>query len=165
MMKAFMAYATPGEAHKALSNLIGTWDAKITSYMDPSGKPTEEKGTSTYRSIMDGRYILEEVESQFMGQPFKGMGLYGYDNGSKKYVSTWVDSMGTGIMTGTGTSDDGGKTINWTSRAFDPMTGKEQNYRSAMHRISDDQYHFEMFGPGPDGKEMKSIEITYNRRK
>jgi hypothetical protein len=31
--------------------------------------------------------------------------------------------------------------------------------------MSADQYHFEMYGPGPDGKEMKMMEITYNRKK
>ena len=164
MMKAFAEYGTPGEAHKAMGNLVGTWDAKVVSYMDPA-KPTEEKATAVYKMIMDGRYLVEEVESQFMGEPFKGMGIYGYDNGSKQYVSTWVDSMGTGIMTGTGTSADGGKTINWTSTGFDPMVGKVQTYRSVMHKMSDDQYHFEMFGNGPDGKEMKMMEIHYNRRK
>jgi Protein of unknown function (DUF1579) len=164
MMKAMMAYATPGEAHKAMAALVGTWDSTITMYMEP-GKPTENKGTSTFETIMDGRYLMEKADGNFMGMPFHGMGVYGYDNAMKKYVSTWVDSMGTGIMRGVGTSDDGGKTINWTSKAVDPMTGKETDYRSAMHQISPDQYHFEMYGPGPDGKETKMMEITYNRKK
>ncbi len=33
-----------------------------------------------------------------MGMPFEGMGIDGYDNLAKQYVSTWVDNMGTGIM-------------------------------------------------------------------
>lgn len=128
MMKAYMEYATPGDAHKALSNLVGTWTAKVTTYMDPSGKPVEQTGTSTYKMIMDGRYLLEEVLSEFQGQKFQGMGLYGYDKGTQKYHSTWVDTMGTGIMSGTGSSSDGGKTIEWTSTAYDPLAKKEQTY-------------------------------------
>jgi hypothetical protein len=73
--------------------------------------------------------------------------------------------MGTGILQGTGTSNDGGKTIEWVSTGYDPMAGKVQSYRSTMHKMSDDQYHFEMFGNGPDGKEMKAMEILYNRKK
>jgi hypothetical protein len=114
---------------------------------------------------MGGRYLVEKAEGNFMDMPFSGMAIYGYDNALKKYLFTWIDNMGTGIMTGTGTSDDGGKTIHWTSRAIDPMTGKEQEYRSTMHQISPDQYHFEMFGPGMDGKEAKQMEITYTRKK
>jgi len=33
-----------------------------------------------------------------MGMPFEGMGLDGYDNASKEYISIWIDNMGTGIM-------------------------------------------------------------------
>ncbi|HJZ13775.1 MAG TPA: DUF1579 domain-containing protein, partial [Acidobacteriota bacterium] len=163
MMKAWEAYATPGEVHKNLAALAGTWDADVTSYyMDPK-TPSKSKGVSTFSVIMDGRYVHETVEGTFDGMPFHGMGIYGYDNALKHYVSTWVDNMGTGVMIGEGTSPDNGKTINWTSTAVDPMSGKEQSYRSAMHKMSDDQYHFEMWGPGMDGKEMKMMEITYNR--
>jgi hypothetical protein len=165
MMKAMMDYATPGPAQKAMQGMVGTWTASVKSYMDPTKPPVESTGTSTYSSLMDGRYLQENVESTFMGQPFHGHGIYGYDNALKKYVSTWVDSMGTGIMYSTGTSTDGGKTITYTGKATDPMTGKEQSYRSTMHMVTNDQYHFEMFGPGPDGKEAKMMEITYNRKK
>jgi Protein of unknown function (DUF1579) len=163
-MKAMMEYATPGPAQKAMQGMVGTWDTAVTFYMDPS-KPQQSKGTSTYTSLMDGRYLQEAVEGDFNGMPFHGLGIYGYDNLTKKYVTTWVDNMGTGIMNGTGESKDGGKTIEYNSRGSDPMTGKEQNYRSVMHNISPDQSHFEMYGPGPDGKEMKMMEITYTRRK
>lgn len=164
-MQAWMAYATPGDPHKTMSTLVGTWDIAMTNYMDPSGKPTEQKATATFKSLMDGRYIVEEIDGNIMGQPFHGMGTYGYDNGMKKYVSTWIDNMGTGIMTGTGTSSDGGKTITWLSRGYDAMSGKEADYRSTVKIVSDDQLHFEMYGPGPDGKEAKIMESTYTRKK
>ena len=164
MMKAMMEYATPGDAHKAMANLVGTWETNFKSYMMP-GAPEEQKGTSTFESAMDGRYIMEKAEGIFQGMPFHGMGIYGYDNGMKTYVSTWVDNMGTGIMHGTGVSSDGGKTINWSHKGYDAMTKKEQSYRSVMHQMTPDQYHMEMYGPGPDGKEMKMMEITYNRKK
>jgi Protein of unknown function (DUF1579) len=164
-MKAMMAYATPGPAQKALQNMVGTWDAVVKSYYPDPAKPTETKGTSTYTSLLDGRFLQESVEGNFNGMPFHGLGTYGYDNTLKKYVSSWVDSMGTGIMTSEGTSPDGGKTINWEGKATDPVTGKVQTYRSVMHNMSPDQCHFEMYGPGPDGKETKMMEITYTRRK
>ena len=164
MMKAMMAYATPGPEQKAMQAMVGTWDAAIKSYWDPKG-PTEAKGTSTYTSLLDGRFIQEDAQGNMMNMPFHGIGTFGYDNVLKKYVGSWIDSMGTGIMTSTGTSPDGGKTVNWVGKATDPMTGKEQTYRSAMHNMGPDKMHFEMYGPGPDGKEMKMMEITYTRRK
>jgi len=167
MMKKWMEASTPGPNHKAMQNLVGTWDAMVKSYMDPTDptKATESKGTSTYTSLMDGRYVHETVESTFNGMPFQGQGTYAYDNVTKQYQGTWIDNMGTGIMTMTGSSPDGGKTINWKGSASDPMTGKVQAYRSVMHMMSADEYHFEMYGPGPTGKEMKAMEITYTRKK
>jgi hypothetical protein len=163
-MKAMMAYATPGPVQKAMQGMVGTWNTEITSYMDPA-KPEKSQGTSTFTSIMDGRYIQESFQSTFMGQPFQGLGTHGYDNVLKKYVGTWLDNMGTGIMVSTGTSTDNGKTINYTGRGVDPVSGKEITYRSVMHNMSPDQSHFEMYGPGPDGKEMKMMEIMYTRKK
>ena len=164
MMKAWMAYATPGEAQKSMAGMAGNWDTTITTYMMP-GKPVVEKGTATFEAIMDGRYVVEKADGNFQGMPFQGMGVFGYDNGLKQYVSTWIDNMGTGIMTATGSSDDGGKTITYVNKAFDPLSSKEQSYRSVLHMMSADQYHYEMYGPGPDGKEMKMMEITYDRKK
>lgn len=165
MMKAYMEAATPGAPHKAMQNLVGTWNATIKMYMNPNAAPTETKGTSTYTSTLDGRFIQEHAEGSFQGQPFHGYGTFGYDNVSKKYVGSWIDSMGTGIMHSTGTSSDGGTTINWEGKAFDAVTGKEQTYRSTMKMVNKDEYHFEMSGPGPDGKEMKMMEIHYTRAK
>ena len=110
MTKAMMAAATPGEAHKSMQNMVGTWDVTIKSYWDPPG-PTESKGTSTMVSLLDGRYIQETIGSTFMGTPFRGIGHFGYDNVMKKYVGTWMDNMSTGIMMSWVTSPDGGNTI------------------------------------------------------
>lgn len=163
MMAKWMAFATPGDAQKMMAGMVGTWDAIVTDYS--SGTPTESKGVSTYTTIMDGRYLQEMVEGTVMGGPFHGMGTYAYDNMQKKYIATWVDTMGTGIMISTGTSTDGGKTINYTGTGSDPMAGKVQTYRSVMHNIDADHARYEMFGPGMDGKEMKMMEINYTRRK
>jgi hypothetical protein len=162
MMKAYMDAATPGAPHKAMQNLVGTWNSTIKMYDNP-GSPTESKGKSTYTSVMDGRYIQEHAEGNFNGMPFHGYGTYGYDNVAKKYVATWIDSMGTGIMESTGSSPDGGTTINWEGTSSDPVSGKALTFHSSMKMVNKDQYHFEMNGPGPDGKETKMMEIEYTR--
>ena len=58
---------------------------------------------------LGGRFLEERVQSSFMGQPFSGIGYTGYDNVKKKYVSTWMDNMGTMIMVMEGTPDPAGK--------------------------------------------------------
>jgi hypothetical protein len=165
MMKAYMAAATPGAPHKAMQNLVGTWNSTIKMYDNPAGTPTETKGKSTFTSVMDGRYLQEHAEGNFNGMPFNGYGTYGYDNVTKKYVASWIDSMGTGIMQSTGISPDDGTTINWEGTSSDPITGKMLTFHSSMKMVNSNEYHFEMNGPGPDGKEIKMMEIQYIRAK
>src|SRR5262249_903613 len=127
---------------------------------------TEAKGTSVVTTLMDGRYSQEVVNSpEMMGMPFSGMGITGYDNIQKKYVSTWIDNMGTGIMTSQGTADASGNGWNWTATFSDPMTGKVSKQRMVTHFIDDNKRTFEMYGTPPGAKkEMKVMEITYDRK-
>ena len=52
--------------------------------------------------------------------------LSGYDNHTRKYVSTWMDSMSTGIMVFEGTAGADGKTITQTADYDDPVQGPMQ---------------------------------------
>src|SRR5215471_804379 len=45
-MEAMQKAATPGDAHKKLDAMIGTWDAKVSMWMDPSKTPEVSTGTS-----------------------------------------------------------------------------------------------------------------------
>ena len=44
------------------------------------------------KMILDGRFLHQEFNGEMMGSPFIGIGITGYDNGSKQYVSNWMDS-------------------------------------------------------------------------
>ena len=165
MMEKMMKAATPGPQHEMLKKMAGEWNAKVTSQMDPSQPPQVENSTSTLTMLMDGRYCQEVTSGQMMGQPFSGMGLTGYDNVIGKYVSTWVDNMGTGIMTSTGTADATGKVITWIGTMSDPMTGKVSKSRMVTTIVDDDHHTFEMYGTPPGAKkEVKMMTIEYSRK-
>jgi Protein of unknown function (DUF1579) len=164
MEEMMMKMAAPGPQHERFKQLEGEWDLVVTSSWDPTQAPQESKGTSVVRTLMEGRYSQEDVNGVTMGRPFTGMGITGYDNIQKKYVSTWIDNMGTGIMTSSGTADASGKVINWTGESSDPMTGKVAKYRMVTRFTDSDNYTFEMFGK-MNGKEMKMMQIQYSRKK
>jgi len=164
MMDEMMKKAAPGPNHERLKKLEGTWNLTVRGYMDPSQPPSESKGTAVVTTIMDGRYSQEMVSGENMGMPFTGMGVTGYDNLAQKYVGSWVDNMGTGIMNSEGTYDASANVMNWTAHMIDAMTGKPTNYRMVTRFVDDNKHVFEMYAPGPDGKEMKMMEITYERK-
>jgi len=165
MMKAWMAVATPGEAHKKLEPIVGSFDVKTTSWMAPGKPPEESTGTSETKWILGNRFVEQTVSGTMMGQPFSGVGFTGYDNYKKKYVGTWMDTMGTMIMTSTGTMDASGKKLTSWSVVDDVITKKPAKIRSLLTILDNDHHKFEMWGPGPDGKSFKVLEINYTRKK
>jgi hypothetical protein len=165
MMEKMAKAATPGTQHAMLTGMAGEWTCAVKYQMDPSQPWQESQSTATVTVLMDGRYIQEVDSGQFNGMPFSGMGIYGFDNVSGKYVSSWIDNMGTGVMTSVGTADAGGKVINWIGTMNDPVTGKPAKSRMVMSMIDNDHHTFEMYGVPPGGKkEMKMMTIDYVRK-
>ncbi len=107
MMAKMMELAKLGENHKLLADLAGTWNYTVKMWMDPSAPPQESKGKAVRKAIMDGRYYTGEftgkmempgVDGKTTEMTFQGRSVEGYDNAKQKFISIWMDNMGTGIM-------------------------------------------------------------------
>ena len=165
MMDKMTKAAAPGAQHTMLTKMAGEWTCKVKYQMDPSQPWQESQSTATITTLMDGRYVQEVDAGQMNGMPFTGMGVYGFDNVSGRYVSTWIDNMGTGIETSVGTADASGKVITWVSTMNDPMTGKQKSSRMVTTVIDDNHHTLEMFTVPPGGKkEAKVMAIDYMRK-
>jgi hypothetical protein len=165
MMEMMAKYSTPGEEHKRLEALVGTWDTTARMWMDPAAPPQESKGVSENKMALGGRFLEQSFEGTMMNQPFSGRGFTGYDIYKKQYIGTWMDTMGTSIMSATGTADASGKKWTFTGAMDDPMSGKKMDFKEVMTVVDDDHHMFELWMPGPDGKAFKTLEINYTRRK
>ena len=163
-MEAMMKAMMPGDAHKLLGSMVGTFDAKVTAWMLPGTPPTESNGTAVNTWIMGGRFVEQRFTGQFMGQPFNGLGYTGYDNVKKSYWASWMDDMGTGVMNSVGATSDNGKTWKFTATMPDPMTGKDSPVEERITVVDNNHHNFEMWAPGPDGKMMKMMAIAYTRK-
>jgi hypothetical protein len=163
-MEEMMKMVMPGPNHEMMNKLAGEFDYTITMIM-PGSPPQEYKGHRSAKMIMGGRYLDETYTGTFMGMPFEGHGTMAYDNVQKKFLSTWIDNMGTGIMFGSGTGDATGTTWTMTADMADPQTGKMTPTRSVTKLVDADHMTMEMFAPGPDGKEAKMMSIAAVRTK
>ncbi|HEY6062379.1 MAG TPA: DUF1579 domain-containing protein [Chitinophagaceae bacterium] len=165
-MKNWQAYMTPGDMHAMLAKSNGTWTTEVTMWETPGAPPSTSTGTAVNKMIMGGRYQESTNTGNMMGMPFEGRSITGYDNAKKAFVSSWIDNMGTGFMNMEGTWDDASKTINFSGTCMNPMTMKECNYRETFKLVDDNTQWMEMYGPSPvDGKEFKSMEIKFTRKK
>lgn len=86
-----------------------------------------------------------------------------------KYMKHFIIAtcfMGTGVMTTEGTWDAATKTLTQLGKCIDPSAGnaKEMAVRQVTKVIDDKNHVFEMYGPGPDGKEFKMIEIKMTKK-
>jgi hypothetical protein len=82
-----------------------------------------------------------------------------------KYVSTWIDNFGTGMMRSEGTADASGKAIHWTSTMNDPITGKPSMEHMTTTWTDDNHYTLEMWSTPPGAKrEIKTMTIEYSRK-
>jgi hypothetical protein len=162
--QALMRLATPGQHHKMLEPMVGRFKAKTQSWIDATAQPEESFGAMENRWILGGRFLKQEYMGQMMGMPFEGVGLIGFDNARQRFLSTWVDNMGTGIMQGLeGTADKSGKVITASGKMDDPLTLKSTNVREQWTLTSNDEHLFEMWSTDKDGQEFKMLEIRYTR--
>jgi len=163
MMEVWKKLGTPGEPHKLFSTLAGSWTTTTKEWMEPGKPPTESTGTAEMKMVLDGRFLYEEYNGQMMGQPFSGIAIDAYDNLTKKYVTVWIDSMGTGVFKIEGTASADGKTITMKGSHPEP-DGGNMTHRAVWKIVDNNNQTFDMYGAHKGGKEMKVLEIAYTRK-
>ena len=172
MMAQMMELAKPGENHKLLAQLVGNWTYTVKMWTDPTAAPHESKGTSTRKAIMDGRFFLSDTTGKFdMPGPdgkmkemnFTGMSIEGYDNVKKKFVSAWIDNMGTMILMSEGIYDAAAKTFTYHAN-LEMMPGMKTKVREVIKVVDADHHTFEWYEDRGAG-ETKTMEISYTRKK
>lgn len=165
-MQACMIAGTPGEQHQALAAGAGKWTGKSQMWMAPGMPPISSENAAVVTPIMDGRYVKTEFSGDMPGMgPFNGLGIYGFDNVSKQFVSSWVDNMGTGIMQGVGEASADGKVITWKYTANCPITKKPTIMREIETITGPNSKTLEMWSIDPkSGKEYKSMFIELTRQ-
>ncbi len=163
IMEIYRKIGTPGEPHRLLAKLEGSWITRNKSWTDPGSPPRESTGMCERKLVLNGHYLQEEYSGDMMGMPFTGISLTGYNNHTKKYESTWADSMSTGIFKFEGVASRDGKTITQECRFDDPVRGPAV-WRTVTRIKDDNTTEFEMFLTPRGKKEEKMMEMTYSRR-
>jgi hypothetical protein len=103
----------------------------------------------------------------FMGMPYEGFGVYGYDNHTKNWCSTWVSTMDTQMMTMRGVQVDPtnkvmtqyGTMNEWMDNTFNKPIKVQTEY------VDDDTFSVEIWDlqVGASGKPV--IHFDYKRKK
>jgi len=166
MMKMMIQLAAPGEQHKKLAEMAGSWDATLSMTMDPGAPPTVSKGTLTNKTVLGGRFVMTEMKSEMMGMPMEGIGFLGYDNVNKKYTLFWIDNMGTVMSYAEGSADQSGKVISLYGKMDEPTTGEHDKNLKYVYRLGDkDKFTFEIHDLAIGEPYTKVFDVVYTRKK
>jgi hypothetical protein len=170
MMEKYMQAAQPGEQHAMLAALEGAWQQSC-DFSTPGSPSQVTPGKAVYRSILGGRFVTGETRAKLampgMAEPqdWQAFSILGYDNVLKQYQSVWIDSMGTGIYTSSGTADASGKVITLDGVMKDAMTPAGRAFKVVIN-MADGKKRVTELWDSMGGKDMvKCGVITETRTK
>ena len=155
--------SAPGEEHKGLATLVGDWDVKFR-FADGDKMSPEAKGKATYREILGGRFIVEEVKVELNQNVFEWMGVYGYDKHKKAFTASWFDNHDTNTETAEGSFDNDSKTLTLKGKQLDPRSGQTKDYKWLMKwEDKNRKVTVTMLVPDKSGKDAKVMEIVQTK--
>ena len=142
-MQAWMEASALGPAHEWLGQFIGTWDATMTMHMGE--ETTTAQGRAEFSWLMEGRFVQDDFEGDFMGMPMAGFGITGFDNVRRQFVGIWTDSFSTGISMMYGSLDPSGKVLTMVGAMDEPSTGEMgKAYMAVTTMVDQNTMLFEM---------------------
>ncbi|HEX4824422.1 MAG TPA: DUF1579 domain-containing protein [Candidatus Polarisedimenticolaceae bacterium] len=162
MMAQWQAASTPAEGHQRLAPMVGKWSAVTEFVMAPGAPAQKHGGTSENELVLGGRYLRQVYRGLAMGMPFEGIGYTGYDNPSKRYVGTWMDTFGTGLMNSVGTGKPSDQKLTFAAEAIEP-SGKTVLFDCIITIQDRDHHAYEMWTKAPNGKRYRTMRVDYVR--
>jgi hypothetical protein len=121
-----MPMPQPTAEHKRLLEGVGTWEGTLTNYMP--GAPPQSVAAKEVVEPIGEFWTQSRFTCDFMGMPYLGTGVTGYDARKKKYIGTWTDNMSGYFAFMEGDMDASGKRMVMHYEAPD-MTGAIQPHR------------------------------------
>ncbi len=156
--KAMDESAKAGPNHKLLEWFEGEWQVEVKD-LTP-GQESTDKGVMTGKMVYGGRFLQNDYDGRFHGKFFRGGGMMGYNNNTKKFENTWADSRDTAISFMTGTISADNKVLTFTGETTDPTSGKKAATREIDRITGKDSYTGEFYMG-----DMKIMELSYVRGK
>lgn len=158
-MQALMQASQPGDMHKLIATLAGTWKATVKLLMP--GAPPDSSGVMTTTMVLGGRYAHSMFKADLGGMEFEGAATLGFNNVTGKFESTWIDSMGTFTLFSTGSYDKDTKALTMTGEFSDPMSKQTVKQREVLTWVTDTTLRDEFYQAAPGSPETKIMQIDY----
>jgi hypothetical protein len=159
------AMPKPTKEHQLLAQFAGEWKTRAEAAPAPGQEPLVCEGTESAR-LLGGFFLVGESQAEMMGQPVESVLTIGYDTEKKKYVGTFVCSVGGELWQYEGTMDESGKKLTLNTEGpsmMDPT--KRAKYREVLELKDKDHKVFTSEIETAEGKWQPMATVTYERVK
>lgn len=156
------AWMKKGEQHADLAKSVGEFTIATEMWMAPGTPPQKGTATGKREMILNGFYLQETFKMNFMGMPYEGRLIQGYDTVRKRYVVVWTDNMSPVPHISYGEMKDG--KIEMKGEAPD-HTGKLEGRRMVIENPIGDKSTVTFFAVQPDGTERMDMRLVYASKK
>ncbi len=155
-------YRMPSRMHHKMLEWGGNWREETKVWATPQAEPVKSEAICESKVVMEGRFIVSMHRGEMNKAQYEAQSVLGWDNAKKKFVKTWFDNMGTGILTMEGTWDEAKQTIEFVGYASNPFGDAPIKVRQVLKIISPIEMLLEVY-MDYNGKEYKSMEVKSSR--
>lgn len=155
-------YRMPGRMHHKMLEWGGNWREQTMVWATPEAEPVKSEAICESRVVMEGRFIMSTHRGEMNKAQYEAQSVLGWDNAKKKFIKTWFDNMGTGILTMEGTWDEAKQTIEFIGYASNPFGEAPIKVRQVLKIINPTEMLLEVY-MDYNGKEYKSMEVKSTR--
>lgn len=151
------------DEHNLLSLLVGEWQGTTRIWFEPDKLASESPDQATMQLILDGRFLVHDYRTSFDNKTIEGKAIYGYNIGTGKFQSSWVDSFhtGTSIIFSEGSKTDKGFSVLGSWQADDQTVW---GWRTELQITDKDTLVITAYNITPTGEESKGVETVYTRK-
>ena len=149
--------------HRALARFVGRWQGMTRVWFEP-GEPVDQAPIrGTIRAVLDGRFLMHEYETRFMGQLQEGIAIFGWHIDRGRHEMAWVDSGHTGTQLMYCEGAAGGEAFSVLGHYGGHDGSEPWGWRTAIEADGDDRLVITAWNIQPGEAEVKAIETVYER--
>ncbi len=154
-----MEMPRPGDAHRKLEALVGTWEGDETLFPSPwDSKGGKAKASFTAGLELDGFFVIGDYAEERDGKiMYRGHGVFGWDDRERSYIMYWFDSMGGGnVVPARGT---------WTGDTLTFQHQTAMGHTRYSYQFTDVDHYVMRLDQSKDGRSWQPfVEGKYKRR-
>lgn len=151
--------------HHMLMAAIGHWQIEMKVWPSPQSKdPVSSVFECDTRPLGDGKFTVAEIRGTSNNMPYEARCVMGFNSVTQKFERVWFDNLSPGVLLLEGTYDQESHKITYTGKVTDPRTHEQIPIRQVLNLSDPGRQVMEVFTQFKEGKDYKSMELTYNRR-